>query len=125
MGEEEEGKEAELLPQLDLRREACVDGGERRRLGQLTAMAPFRVRVRCEGEKGGGERAEVVGVLFILHGGPGREEEAGDATATRRPWRQCFPCRHRKKKGERETGGGPPVRILFFSHFPEIPVGFW
>ena len=39
--EEEEGEEAELLVRFDLLREACVDGGVRRRLGQLMAMAPF------------------------------------------------------------------------------------
>ena len=50
---EEEGGEAQLLPQLDLLREVPIDGGERRRLGQVSAMAPFRFRVSRQGKKEG------------------------------------------------------------------------
>ena len=78
LGEEEEGKEAELLPQLDLLQEVLVDAGERRRLVQLTAIASFRVRVRCRGKKEGKREQRVVGVLLILHEGQGARGCVGD-----------------------------------------------
>ena len=85
----------------DLLQEACVDGGVRRRLGQLAVMAPLGLGLLHGGGGKEGEREQhVVGVFFILHGGPGREEEAGEATGARRPWRQCSPWRHSEREGE-------------------------
>ena len=69
--EEEEESTAVLWPQLDLLREAPIDGGERRRLGQVSVMVSFRFRVPAAGKKGGGEREQGEGVLHILHDGQG------------------------------------------------------
>ena len=66
--EEEEEGEAELLVRFDLLREPCVDGGVRRRLGQLAAMAPLGLGFAAKGEKEGEREQHVVGVLFTLHG---------------------------------------------------------
>ena len=63
-----------------------------------------------------GEAQQQGGVLLVhaRQGGPQR----GRDTATRRPWRQWVPCRHREE-GERERAdrGVPHVRVLniFFS----------
>ena len=66
------------MPYLDLLREAPIDGGERRRLGQVSAMASFRFRVPEAGEKGGGEREQGESVLLNLHGCEGARGCVGD-----------------------------------------------
>ena len=76
--EEEEESTVVLLPQLDLLREAPINGGERQRLGQVLAMASFRFRVPAAGEKGGGEGEQVEGVLLNLHGCEGARGCIGD-----------------------------------------------
>ena len=61
-------------------------------------------RVPAAGEKGGGEGEQVEGVLFYPPRGPGSEEEAGEATGARRPWRQCSPWRHSEREGDDRWG---------------------
>ena len=78
MGEEEEGEEAGLLVRFDLLREACVDGGVRRRPrlghGHGAGRLGFLQRVEKEGE----EEQHVEGGLFTLHGGgQGARRSAG------------------------------------------------
>ena len=55
--EEEEGDEAQLLPQLDLLRAACVGGGERRHPLLGHGHGAVRFRVSGTGEKDGREGA--------------------------------------------------------------------
>ena len=107
--EEEEEGEAELLVRFDLLREPCVDGGVRRRLGQLAAMAPLGLGLLQQGEKEGEEEQVVVGVAFILQGGPWSEEEAGEATGARRPWCQCVSWRHSEGRDDRWV----PLSVIF------------
>ena len=85
-------------------------------------MAAARVRVAARGKEGVEEQV-VAGRPLMLQGGPGREGAAVEATAARRSWRQCFHCRHRKKKeGERPTGGSLCQGFSIFC-FSEIPGG--
>ena len=78
MGEEEEGGEAELLVRFDLLREACVDGGVRRRprLGHRHGAGRLWFPA-TGGEKEGKEEQHVEGGLFTLHGGPGARRRQG------------------------------------------------
>ena len=111
------------MPQLDLLREVSIVGGERRRLGQLAAMAPLGFRVAAAGGKGGEEEQQVAGGLLILQGGPGKRGSGGGGRGGARPWRQCFHCGARKKERGRETDGWVPLSgifpFLFFLNFQQ------
>ena len=81
--------------------------------------AAARVRVRVPAGRGKeGEREQSTAVrLLTSTGGPGSEEEAGEATATRRSWRQCFHCRHREEGAD---SGDPLSGIWSFLFFQNL-----
>ena len=76
------------MPQADLLREACIDGGERRR-PRLGLGHGAAARVCCtEGKRRGEEEQQVEGVLFNLPGGPGRKGSGSGGHGGARPWHQ-------------------------------------
>ena len=61
----------------------------------------------------------VEGVVLCLQGGQGIEEEAGEATGARRPWRQCFPWRHSGGRDDRWVPLSGIFPFLFFQNFQQ------
>ena len=75
--EEEEETTAELLPLADLLREACVDGGVQRRLGQLAVMAPLGLGFPARGKRRVRESSTSRGAFLTSMGGQGATRSAG------------------------------------------------
>ena len=114
-GEEDEEDAAVLLPQADPLLVVCNVGGERRRLGQRTAMARSRLGFLQVGGKRGARVARAAGVHLKLQRGPESKEgrDSGDEVRRQRG-------RQRTRSIQREEDGDfakKPLPAFFFSVF--------
>ena len=114
-GEEGEGGEAELLACFDLLLAVGNVGGERRRRGQVSAMARPLLGFAARGEKEEEREQHVAEGVLMPPRGPGCKGSEGRARAHGVHGASASPGA--TVKGGKMTGGSSPVRDLSFSLF--------